>query len=217
MKQFVKRYYVWCLVGCMLVGCAPSADKVAAAAVAGDVARVEQLLAKKPKLNRLTKQGYTPLLAASAAQKTEIVQMLLAAGADANIQAASSAEEDAGLTALLIACQHDYPNVAKALLDGGADVNFPSDKGNTPLGVASETGHTEIVKLLLQARANIDTPNAQGMTPLMLASHYGHTDVVRLLLRYHANLSLKDASGQTAFDYARKPRIVLLLEQAPKK
>lgn len=216
MKPCLKTFSAL-LVSIILTGCGLSAaDKLANAALEGDETRVQQLLAKKINVNSPTQQGYNALMVASAAGQTKIVKMLLEAGADANFRAADSAEEHAGEHALLLACKQNHANVVKALLAAGADVNLPSLSGETPLIISCQRGHSEIVKLLLQAHAQVNTPNRQGQTPLMLAGHNGHTDIVQLLLKHRADVSLQDKSGQTALDYARKPRIVSLLEEVQK-
>lgn len=59
-----------------------------------------------------------------------IVQMLLDAGADVNVQ------NKWGKTALLAAIYHDRHDVVRQLIDRGADVNLQDDFGHTALGLS---------------------------------------------------------------------------------
>ena len=52
-----------------------------------------------------------------------------------------------GVTPLLIACQQGHLDVARLLLERGADVNRATEKG-TPLAIAQKKGHSSIVALL---------------------------------------------------------------------
>ena len=72
------------------------------------------------------------------------VKRLIEEGADVN------AKDNYGNTALMWASQHGYIEVAKLLIEAGADVNL---RGTTALMIALEEGHTEIVELLKEAGA----------------------------------------------------------------
>jgi ankyrin repeat protein len=58
-----------------------------------------------------------------------------------------------GCTPLIIASQNSHVEVARLLVDGGADVNKAQKDGWTPLVLARNFGHTAIVELLLEAGA----------------------------------------------------------------
>ncbi len=53
-----------------------------------------------------------------------------------------------GETPLFVACQKGHVDVARLLLDKGADVNRALENGATPLSVAKSQGHAAIVALL---------------------------------------------------------------------
>jgi len=85
-------------------------------------------------------------MAASENGYTEIVKLLLTAGADVN-----AADKTEGVSPLLMTSLYGYTEIVKLLLTAGADVNIMiSINGidHTPLSLAKEMSHTRIVKLL---------------------------------------------------------------------
>ena len=73
--------------------------------------------------------------------------------------------DPAGLTAYLFAARAGHIAAARALLEGGADVNEATSDGASALTVAIVNGHYELATVLLEKGAN---PNAaaQGWAPL---------------------------------------------------
>lgn len=55
---------------------------------------------------------------------------------------------------LHIAAANNYRDVAKLLLDRGANIDIIDDEGLTPLHVAAKYGQTKMVKLLVKRNAN---------------------------------------------------------------
>ncbi len=76
-----------------------------------------------------------------------------------------------GQTALAFAAYQGFPEIAKLLLDRGADPDVRDDDGRTPLMQAASNGHAEVAELLLDRRARIDAQNGEGATALALAAH----------------------------------------------
>jgi ankyrin repeat protein len=100
---------------------------------------------------------------------------------------------------LMIAALKGMTDVARQLVDKGADVNKP---GWTPLHYASTHGHLEIMNLLLEQHAYVDAESPNGTTPLMMAAMYGTPSAVKLLLESGADPLLKNQLGLTAIDFA---------------
>jgi len=90
----------------------------------------------------------TPLMQAVAEGDLKTVQQILSAGAQA-----MDALDQGGQSALILACQSlkANPEIVKALLNAGANVNLRSRNGYTALTWAQTRHHPEIVRLLRRA------------------------------------------------------------------
>ncbi len=180
-----------------------------------NIPAIQAALARGESANAVDESGETPLMFASKNGQTRIVRLLLLyAQADPNVP--SQSWQTPGETALMLACQHNHADIVSLLLDAGADIEQTDNTGKTALMVASEGGHLEIVRQLLGARAKVDAQTQAGATALMLASRAGHVNVVETLLAAGADIKRTDKQGQRAADYARKPRLVLVLQPEEK-
>ena len=79
--------------------------------------------------------------------------------------------------------QDGHVEVARLLLDSGAQVNMPADSFESPLTLAACGGHVDLAELLIQRGAAIEEVNDEGYTPLMEAAREGHEEMVTLLLK----------------------------------
>jgi hypothetical protein len=93
----------------------------------------------------------TALMRAAAQEDLKTVQQLLSAATSTNVNAL----DQGGQTALILACQNPKasPDVVKALLAAGADVNLRSRNGYTALTWALARNNGEITRLLRRAGA----------------------------------------------------------------
>lgn len=72
-----------------------------------------------------------------------------------------------GMTALLYAARDGQANAARALVEGGADINKASDgEGESPLVMAISNGHLELAKYFLDDGANPNLVGVAGLAPL---------------------------------------------------
>ncbi|HXE21827.1 MAG TPA: ankyrin repeat domain-containing protein, partial [Rhodoferax sp.] len=106
-----------------------------------------------------------------------------------------------GESPLMMASLKGQFDIAKELIDKGADVN---KTGWTPLHYAATGGHAKIVSLLLDHYAYIDAASPNGTTPLMMAAYYGNTATVKLLLDEGADPLLKNQQGLNAINFAQR-------------
>jgi ankyrin repeat protein len=89
-----------------------------------------------------------------------------------------------GESALIVVLKSNHPDLARPLLDAGANVNQPAINGVTPLMAASHAGQADIVRVLLAKGAAVDAVDRIGKNAMTYAAGEGHTDIVRLLLAH---------------------------------
>lgn len=173
---------------------------------------------------RIPAPGYrrgAPLITLAArAGSLEVLQYLIAAGADVN--ARTPYDETALMLASFFMSEQDggsasyeqHEAVAKMLVDAGASLEAARD-GYTPLSYAAYKGRDDTILFLLRRGARVDGSAHNGFTylptPLMMAVMMGHEDSVRLLLQSGADARLRVAGGNTAYEFALKYRQTHLL------
>jgi ankyrin repeat protein len=95
-----------------------------------------------PDIRATDKSRVAPLNAAVASDRTEIVAMLLNAGADPNIQ------QKSGIAPIHSAAHNGNLDIIELLIKAGADISLKSDEGMTAIDYANERNHKNIIKLL---------------------------------------------------------------------
>jgi ankyrin repeat protein len=136
--------------------------------------------------------GTTALMWAVSEGHGDAARMLIGAGADVNtrsnyVAAANGrgfegrtpvasrtdakAEEFASgwLTPLTLAAREGDVEMARVLVNAGADVNAPAGDGKTPLAVAIFNGNYEVASFLVDNKADVNKADAQRFTPLFWA------------------------------------------------
>ncbi len=134
------------------------------AAFQGHVGVVRLLLDRGADIDRPNKHGSRPLAAAARNARSQIITMLLRAGA-------SLTAEGAGATTAFMEAASGSPHAVRAFLAHGVDVNAVSSKGYTALQCAAINGThgPEVIRLLLDAGADIAFRDHQGLTARDLA------------------------------------------------
>ncbi|HEY3056671.1 MAG TPA: ankyrin repeat domain-containing protein [Thermoanaerobaculia bacterium] len=184
----------------------------------------------KVNLEAANADGTTPLMAAAATGRAEMIDELLAAGARLDTK-----DKD-GWTALHYAVNNDKFQVADRLIAAKANLNAADNDKWTPMMIALDAGHGGIGEKLLKAGAKfpaswpdgasslihavagrdlaavrlalannpkINEPLADdGFTPVEIAAFDGDAQIVMELLRAGADASIKDKKGKTALDRA---------------
>jgi len=164
--------------------------------------------------------GFTPLLYAARENCIACVDVLLANGADINLP------DPDGVSPLRLSVLNANWDLAKRLIEAGADVNQWDIYGEAPLFTATglytringgrasidplnETSGLDIVHLLLERGANPNmqlffrpanvsgSTNTKGATPLIRAATNGDVELVQLLLEHGADATLYMADRQT--------------------
>jgi ankyrin repeat protein len=161
----------------LLLGTGVSLDIFEASAV-GETARVKELITKEPGLvNAYASDGFYPLGLATFFGHREIVSLLLDSGARVDMAARNKMR----VTALHAAAAAHELELARMLIDHGADVNARQEEDLTPLHEAALTGQIEFCRLLLDRGADINLQSAKGKSALRFAIEGDQTNVANLL------------------------------------
>jgi len=88
-------------------------------------------------------------------------------------------------------------DVARLLIEHGADATAQSNDGTSPLHRASLWGHVDLALLLIEHGADATAQSNDGMTPLHHTSEWGHVDLARLLIEHGANATAQSNDGTT--------------------
>ena len=151
---------------------------------------------------RSENEGFTPLMVAANYGFFDLVEMLLAAGADVN------AQSDGGTTALILAVspkQEESAKIISRLLEGGAKVNLVSGGGNSALMEAAYQANTAVIEVLLRSGADINMTNNHGETALMTTLVGGdEPELITRLLQAGADKERITSEGEQAVDIAHR-------------
>lgn len=191
-----------------------------AAVVKSDEARIRDEIARHPEL--LT--TWKPLFTAAEHNQARAAALLLDLGTSPNV------ENDAGERALHYTGYYDSVDVARLLVERGAEIDpVGRNYDNTPLGGAlhcratrvSEllaghsrsiwevvyAGRLDRVRTLLAERPERAKASGDGETVLMWLPPHDETtamEIAQLLLEHGANPALRDRRGMTAADRAER-------------
>ena len=145
-------------------------------------------------------------------RRVDLIRKLLRSGGDPNLSL-----EDT--TLLIVSIFHDDSEVARTLIDSGADPNKASDQGRfksffvgglhtpcsdlcnrvLPLTYAVCLDRLGIAQALIETGASVNQADERGATLLL---HARSEKAVDLLIRYGASLDARTKSGKTALHYA---------------
>lgn len=152
------------------------------AAAAGQAGRVGELIREDPsRMDSVSSDGFSPLGLAAFFGHPDLVELLLASGADPNVASRNAMR----VTPLHSGAAHEDPDVAlrvcTLLLDGGADPDAVQAGGWRPLHQAASHGNLPLVRLLTQHGARVAPMSDDDRTPLAMARDGGHAAVARFL------------------------------------
>lgn len=138
---------------------------------------VKVLLKKDPdSVNKLNDEGESPLLLAVRRSNLTIAEILLAAGADADIA------DSHGVLPIHIAADEGNVFIGKALIAAGADISQKTAEGQTPLILAALNGKNDFTEMLIENGADVNATDNQRHSALYYASRDGYTEIVERLL-----------------------------------
>ncbi|MGB2697168.1 MAG: ankyrin repeat domain-containing protein [Candidatus Zixiibacteriota bacterium] len=164
-----------------------NADDIHDAVKSGDLEKVKMLLKKNSELlNRLDKDGMTPLHRAIEAGKNDIAGFLIEQGADINMK-----DKDNDSPLHYAAIFGNLEIAKKLVTNGGTSINEGNIHQMTPLHFACEKGHLDIVTLLLDSGADIDARDGLGRNALMSACSGRSMAVIETLIQRGADINVK--------------------------
>ncbi|KAJ6779408.1 hypothetical protein PWT90_09249 [Aphanocladium album] len=191
------------------------------AAIRGSLEMVTLLLEAGADLYAVCDSGQSVLHSAIfAGGEPLLIEMLLGRGLLARDREAGLTHrgEDPINTYLDTAVQNGWYNVAKMLLDEGADANFRCMVDGVmveeipPLLIgAISDEHYDIAELLIQRGADVDARNSRGFSALHLTSREEHLSLAKALLAAGADVSASDENGIQPLSCAECPAITKLL------
>ena len=159
---------------------------------------------------------YTPILKATEAGASEVVQALIENGANVNDKLIKDICDPwipgyYYCPCLNLAVKHDSLEIVKILVKNGANLesteSVSGSRGNTPLHIACKNNSPEIAKFLIENGAELNScPSGWGhvqygfeLTPLHITIIYtDSTKIVQLLIQHGADLEKETTGGQTA-------------------
>uniref|UniRef100_A0A2K5ET57 Ankyrin repeat domain 6 n=1 Tax=Aotus nancymaae TaxID=37293 RepID=A0A2K5ET57_AOTNA len=170
-------------------------ERLLIAAYKGQTENVVQLINKGAKV-AVTKHGRTPLHLAANKGHLPVVQILLKAGCDLDVQ------DDGDQTALHRATVVGNTEIISALIHEGCALDRQDKAGNTALHLACQNSHSQSTRVLLLAGSRADLKNNAGDTCLHVAARYNHLSIIRLLLSAFCSVHEKNQAGDTALHVA---------------
>ncbi|MEH6910586.1 MAG: ankyrin repeat domain-containing protein [Oceanicoccus sp.] len=150
------------------------------------------LVAKDIDVNYLADDGSSFLHQAAGAGSVELVQKLLAIGAQPD------SGDLKGLSALRYAIEGGHTDIADMIIISGADVNTRDTKGHTPLLRAVVNNNFDLTKLLVEKGADLESRTTNGNTVLIAAAEKSSPSIVEYLLRKNSEVEARNKHSYTA-------------------
>lgn len=186
----------------------------------GDAARVKELVGSDASLaSAKNANGLSAVVAARYTMRREVLDAVLAVGPELDIFEAAAVGNAArvtellasdpelvrawsvdGFTALHLACFFGQEEIAKTLVENGADVAVAARNPMqvAPLHSAAAGRKVAIVKMLLEHGAPANARQQGGWTALHAAAQNGDSEMERILLERGADPAATNDAGLTA-------------------
>jgi len=171
-------------------------DSVLMAAVrAESPAAVRLLVERGARVNQAEPElSHTPLMWAARGNQSEIMRILLAAGASVDV-ATRVGPKPAVRPPGAGGGSHGVGIVRSGVPPQGEQL--PAPGGMTPLLFAAREGHLDAARLLVEAGAKLSTADPNGITPLLMAITNNQLRVARFMLEQGADPNAADRYGRT--------------------
>lgn len=162
------------------------------ASVAGKTEQLKNILKENPdSINSYSADGFQALGFACFFGQTDAARILIKSGAPIN----NYSQNELKVMPLHSAAASQNLEIARMLIENGADVDAVQNGGFTALHTAAHNGQIEMIKLLVTAGANPKRKNNKNKTPEDLARENGHIKVVEYLNQYcRTNIISEDST-----------------------
>jgi len=182
-------------------------ESVVDAVKAGNLALVQKRLQLRGDPNAADPDGTTALHWAVQADRLDMVEALVAAGAKVKVA------NRWGVTPLALAVTNGNSGITQSLLRAGADPRSPVPETGTPLLTAARSGNPDVIKALLAAGVSANEPEeTSGQTALMWAAADDHPAAVKTLLAAGADVQKQSRKKDTALFFAVRTGDVALVD-----
>ncbi|MGN6640355.1 MAG: ankyrin repeat domain-containing protein [Mucilaginibacter sp.] len=128
-------------------------------------------------VNDYADDGFTPLGLACYFGQFEIARYLVLKGADVN----QPSNNGFRVFPIHSATAGNYTDIARVLIENGANVNVRQQAGATPLHSAAQNGNLELLILLLEHGAETDVRMEGGKLPADMAREKGFAEIADIL------------------------------------
>jgi len=163
------------------------------AAEAGRADMLAALVAEGAEIDRRDRNGDRPLDWAARYGETDIVRLLLDAGADVN-----AVDAERGNVALVNALSGGHIDTARLLLARGASPAVASPNRGSALYWAVSSGDMALVERLIAGGADVNARQPMSReTALHMAALHATPEMIRLLVRMGAAIDARDWDGET--------------------
>nr|WKF45146.1 B-cell lymphoma 3 protein isoform X2 [Epinephelus akaara] len=170
---------------------------------------VEALLREGADPAALDRNGQTALHLCCEYEQRDCLSVLLSSSSSSTCLEIRNYE---GLSPLHLAVLRGHKDLAKMLLDAGADINAMDIKsGQSPLMHAVESNSADMVHFLIESGCDVNSQSYSRNTALHSACGRGQVDTVRLLLKSGADSSLKNYHNDTPVMVAKNKKIADVL------
>ena len=185
----------------------------------GENDRIQNLLQENPSIaNGQTEQGISNLMFAIYCRNNAAVSIIKSFKSHIDLQEATGMGDIEtvksvigqnpdlinsfsvdGFSPLGLACFFGQFEVAKYLVEKGANVNQPSNNPFrvAPIHSACSISNYPIAELLLKNGADVNVKQQAGVTPLHQTAHNGNLSLTQLLIDNHADVNAKMDNGKT--------------------
>lgn len=178
------------------------------AARIGSAKIIDVLLRYGPDIEALNERGETPLFISLRSNEYSAINKLLDAQCNINV-------ECNGVKFLFQALSCPDGNIARIIIERGADVHYANSEGITIFHQAIIKGRFDLFDDLAARNVDMNRPMNDGTTPLITAVKLKKTTFLKAMIK-KVNVNSRDGYGKTALDYARQKKMSKLAQYLQK-